>query len=355
MKTLVLDTTELRRDWTFKSMTVQLLGHAVAQTIIDVTVPSPVVEEIVAHHGRACIEALAQFERAAADCRRLGLDVPELAVQTLDYRSFISELWDDLLGISVLPWPTVDHSSLVARATSRRPPFDDKGGGYRDSLVWESALQLARDGRDVVLVSNDKAFSDGDTLAQALAEELVDLPGTVELVRELAPWLVNNLPWASESVGEAVLLARDEIFLNYFFQSDFQSDLEPDAASIGFEHSPLSFGVTGVEWGGSWSRASARHTGAGTSFAEYEIDEVVSVVAEIPDHSKVPSSWKVLGEPHAGFRRVEGEVRMYVTIGVFFGNDSSFDFESQRWRREDGVAPGPGVEPLRTGTPLFEL
>ena len=76
---------------------------------------------------------------------------------------------------SVLPYPDVSHQELTERAIHRRKPFDSKGSGHRDALIWEAVLTLAdKDDDQVVLLSNDGAFNDGKgLLSSELKAELV--------------------------------------------------------------------------------------------------------------------------------------------------------------------------------------
>lgn len=356
VKTLVLDTTELRRDWMFRGMTSQILAHAVSKTINTVAIPAPVLEELVAHHARESAEARARLERTVADNHRLGLATVAADSVVFDYRNFVLERWDERLGFSVLPWPTVEHSALVFRAVNRLAPFDEKGGGYRDALVWASALELAGKGADVVLVSADRAFSDGgDRLAPSLMEEFADLPGSIELVRDLAPWLLSHLPWGAETIAEAVILARDEAFVTYFLESDLQDELSPDAEAVGFDTAPYFFRVAEVDWDGSCDRVSTRPVSDGASIAEYDIGEIVEFVAEVSDRSRIEPGWDTERASSAGRLVVKGRVNLVLRVGVFFENDSTFSFEDLSWRRADGVPPGPGVDAAKPGVPLFDL
>jgi hypothetical protein len=57
VKSLILDATELRKDWLCAGLKFQLLEHMIHQTLIDVYIPAAVLEEVVAHHVRAVEEA----------------------------------------------------------------------------------------------------------------------------------------------------------------------------------------------------------------------------------------------------------------------------------------------------------
>jgi len=340
----------------FRGMTSQILAHAISKTINSVAIPASVLEELVAHHARESIDARAKLERGVADLHRLGVATTVADSTPLDYRAFVQERWDEQLGFSLLPWPKVDHASLVSRAVNRRPPFDDKGGGYRDALVWESALELARKGADVVLVSADRAFSDGEgRLASSLAQEISGLPGSIELVRDLTPWLLAHVPWGAGSIAEAVHLARDEAFVSYFLASDMQGELMPPAEAVGFDTAPYFFRVTEVEWAGNWNRVSTQPVGDGASIGEYHIGEVVDFVAELSDRSRIEPEWQLERGSTFGRVGVKGRVHLILRVAVFFENNSTFTFDDLSWHRADGLPPGPGVDATKPGVPLFEL
>ena len=73
----------------------------------------------------------------------------------------------------ILGYPNTSHEVLVKSATSRRKPFDQDGSGYRDALIWQSVLELAkRVEGPVVLVSNDGDFANRNKLYADLIEDL---------------------------------------------------------------------------------------------------------------------------------------------------------------------------------------
>ncbi|WP_020096901.1 PIN domain-containing protein [Microbacterium sp. 11MF] len=207
----MLNTTELMRDFRLDSICSHLLAFAISTGQLNVCTPVVAIEELVAHHGRQVEEALSDSEKLKAKWRRLGLGNLPVQPTEFDYREYVRSRLDFVLGFRTLPWPRATHAELVHRATNRVPPFDDKGGGYRDSLVWTSTVELASEGIDVVLVSADRAFSNRDDgLSDVRAAEIAVLPGTVELARDLAKWLIANLGWRAESLDDLLQEARDE-------------------------------------------------------------------------------------------------------------------------------------------------
>jgi hypothetical protein len=203
-------------------------------------------------------------------------------------------------------------------------PFDQKGGGYRDSLVWASVLELASDGHDVALVSADLAFADKDgQLHPELAGEVEALSGSVELVRDLSPWLLATLPSGPGGVREAVEVERDKQFTEYYFASDMQEWLTPEAADIGFSHRPLRFEVEESVWDGDIRKVTTSSPGEGALVAEYDLDQIVEFRAFLSEATEVEHDWDVesqLGDEIV----VTGSLSMVVRVAVLFEADMSF-------------------------------
>jgi hypothetical protein len=336
---VVLDTTELRRDWLLVGFRMQLLATRASHSSLTVNVPASVLEELIAHHERESVVAAQGHVKAVQAMSRLGLRGPTEQFVPLDYRAYLVERFDEILGFTTLTWPQVSHETLVGRAVHRVPPFDTKGGGYRDSLVWASVLELATAGSDVVLVSADRGFADPQgELHPDLKAEVDVLAGSVILVQNLSAWLLSTLPQGI-SLIDAVQEARDQEFADYYFQSDMQTELFPSAADIGFSHGPIKFEPDECEWGGGFSKVSAVSVGEGSIVAEYDVDQVVSFLATLPDNARIEPGWEVksrIGDEIT----VRGRTEMVVRLGVLFDADMSFVIDELSWRRADGTSPG---------------
>lgn len=347
MTSVVLDTNELQQDWLCTSLRYQVIRHAEFHPPMQFLVPALVVEELVANHARAVDEALTRHADTQRRLRRLGLDAV-CSSSGFDYRALLLSRFDELLGITVLDWPDTPHDWLVARSTARTPPFDAKGGGYRDSLIWWDVLALARRGKDVALVTHDSVFGRDGVLAEALRAELQALPGDVELVSDLGQWLLGRLPFQTEGLHDAVDVSRDREFEQWYLQSDFQSDLEPTVASLGLPGLPVAVEVDSCEWDGLLGRAGVRQAADGLLVVEYDIGQTVEFVATYPETDDVANLGDVLPGRRFGCVDVRGEVEMIVRVGVMYDTDY-WGVEDLSWRRADGR--GPGVEPPPPGPP----
>lgn len=350
---VVLDTNQLQQDWMGTGFRSMLLANRAAYNFLTVVVPRVVVEELVANHRRALQAATESNLKSARSLARLGHKLPDLTVREFDYREYILERFDEVLGFDVLDWPKVSHQELVARSTNRTPPFNQNGGGYRDSLVWASVLELASAGHPVVLVSADAAFSAQDgQLHHELSAEVEALGVPVTLVSDLTKWLLSLLPNAS-TVIDAIHTVRDEEFSEYYTSSDMSYEIEPTAADIGFDRRPIRFEIDETYLAGDIRRISEAVAGDGATVVEYDIEQVVHFRTVLPDIAVLNDDWEV--ESRVGDElTVTGAVDMVVRIAVLFDSERSFSVEEVRWSRADGTPRGQDVaEPNPLQQKLF--
>lgn len=346
MKTIVLDTNELARDWMLTGLKYQLFDHIHHATWFSVYVPAVVLEELVASHARAVAKVEAATQHLERDRRLVGLSPLAGSGMAWDYRQYVEERFDERLSFTVLPWPQTAHQDLAMRAVNRTPPFNERGTGYRDALVWADVVDLARSGRDVAFVSKDKAFAgDQGELAPALQAEVDPLKGSVELVRDFNSWLIAALPWKSvPDLAAAVNVSRASEFYDWYLKSDFQDDLEPTVEELGFGVSPYKFEIVEVEWDGELVPVEGAHTDDdGLTLVEYELGQSVAFTAEFPEGIESDPNWQVSAADLSRRVEVEGTVNMQLRVAVLYGGDFGFSVEQLSWRRADGVGPGAAV------------
>lgn len=348
MKTVVIDTNELRKEWLLKGLKYQLLEHMqrAGGPWFDVYIPRIVLEELVANHAREVAKVEAAGEQLNRDRRIVGLSAPTSDPLTFDYRAYVEERFLEHLGFTVLPWTEVPHEEVAMRAVNRTPPFNEKGTGYRDALVWTDVVELARRGRDVSLVSMDKAFAgEGDVLAPELQAEVEPLAGSVQLVRDFNRWLITALPWKSVTdLASAVAHSRDAEFYDYYLKSDFQDGLEPTVEELGLRWAPYKFELVDVAWSGDFVPVGGSAMEDGTELVEYELGQTVEFKAEFPEGIAADSGWDISQPDFYGRVQVEGSIEMVLRVAVLFGEDEvGFSIEELSWRRADGGGLGAAV------------
>ena len=135
-----------------------------------VCLPKVALEEIAAKYERELAKNAKDADQSLSRLSRLlgrSLDSPvEEFDSSEETKSFREGLLTQLRIAEslILDYPDTPHETLVRRATSRIRPFDDNGSGYRDSIVWESVLELATQVEgSIVLVTKDKDFREGSS------------------------------------------------------------------------------------------------------------------------------------------------------------------------------------------------
>jgi hypothetical protein len=163
---VVLDANAVLLDWR-PGESWRKLERAAEDGAARLCLPAVVVDEVLAHKRNRFKPEVA---RAIEAVRALAAGEPRA-------------------GYAILPYPAVDHRTVVARALARRRPFDAKGrNGYRDALIWETVLELARglsEGRVLLCTRNSKDFGERGLHAD-LRAEVASLAVPVELLTQVS-------------------------------------------------------------------------------------------------------------------------------------------------------------------------
>lgn len=174
---VVLDSTALIADFSMKSSPMRSLLEASKNKVISVVVPELVLLEVV-HKWTWKLEELAQKARGISkDARLLGLSVDSSVVPSDATEKYEEELRSTLAehSISIRNFPPVSHEYLVRKAIERRAPFNEKGTGYRDALIWETVKELLRTtSGSVVFVTNNSSDFGSSERDENIKQELVD-------------------------------------------------------------------------------------------------------------------------------------------------------------------------------------
>lgn len=200
MLAVVCDTNVLREQLTGASGPWQALLERSRLSTLKLVVPELVWLELEQLTRERVAEAYVKWRRGTDDLRRLGAGPPEWPANDEDRHRAALDAVGAVRGAftasgGVTPGlPDVPHLAVVRRALARQRPFDAAGkDGYRDALLWETVLALARGGQRVILVSADaRAFASGKGESLKLHPDLAheagvttDGAGTVELAGSL--------------------------------------------------------------------------------------------------------------------------------------------------------------------------
>ncbi len=220
MDVVIVDANALVGDFWMESAAWKVLLHSQDDLNARVYIPESVITEVTEryrHRVTETVRSLASAERSLIDLdppwenHREHIDPDEVAGR------FRMSLEARFVG-RILSTDTTDIGEWVRRAAAREAPFDDKGSGFRDAIVWRTVLdQVEAHGAHskVVLITADGVFYDGksDQLAARLKEDVdsVDAEADFAIYRRVEDYVTANIAKDAELHARfADHLRRDE-------------------------------------------------------------------------------------------------------------------------------------------------
>lgn len=178
---LVLDTNILVPETALGSRKLDLLLDFSRRTESTVLIPDVVLEEMEAFITREAEKHVAASANATLFLSRTTgkpLQPVMLPAPTEAAAAYLEQVRTKLrlLDAQILRRKPTYLDQLVHRATRRKKPFNDSGGGFRDGIIWLEVLDIRFLGKgDEVKVcfisKNTKDFGDNDNLHAELREE----------------------------------------------------------------------------------------------------------------------------------------------------------------------------------------
>jgi hypothetical protein len=143
---------------------------------ITVAIPEVALDEAIHDFCEQAKKTHGEIQRHLKTLTRLGLEA-EVRMQSLEdlCAAYEGELkrWLRKNQVKVLDYPTIGHREIARMAIDKRRPFDERGRGYRDMLIWLGVVDLVTTS-DVWFVSDDNDFrtQDSEQLAPVLVEDI---------------------------------------------------------------------------------------------------------------------------------------------------------------------------------------
>lgn len=178
---VVLDTSIFCRDFLLRGKAFRIFLESLKCVPAKLCIPEVVLDEVIAKYQEALKERTEAAETARNRLNSLLLDSPladepscDHVVAVRDYETYFKEKLKEAEA-KILPYPDEPHKKIVQQALHRRKPFNRKGQGYRDYLIWvtlRTEMYYAPEETVVLVTGNTRDFCDGAHLAQSLAEEV---------------------------------------------------------------------------------------------------------------------------------------------------------------------------------------
>jgi predicted nucleic acid-binding protein len=180
MMLVVLDTNIIVGDFHLSGTAARVFLQQLPRSSHALHMPQIVIDEVVNKYRSEWEQLRRNTEKPRKEtAKRVQLPIePMITPAQVDQRvdEYRTELRNRLASVSatVVPYPKTPHDKLARREMERKRPFSETGAGYRDSLIWETVLEIL-DGTEqvVALITADKDFADKN--GQLYPELLDDL------------------------------------------------------------------------------------------------------------------------------------------------------------------------------------
>lgn len=187
---IVIDTNAFYEDLRLKK-SFDLLFRNIENIHFSLRTPELVVQEVVNIYREQRQSHLSKMPSHAKELKLLtSLDIniaiqeENLANDLLEYEGYLRGKL--LSNGEIVPLPNVTVQSIIDRDLARRRPFKENGVGFRDTLIWETILELViRQEYDglVFITNNTKDFVEGRGLHSDLIEDLESKGANLDSIR----------------------------------------------------------------------------------------------------------------------------------------------------------------------------
>lgn len=161
---IIMDTNTFYNNWHLRGPSMFLIEQYISIGKAKLFLPKIVVQEVKNLYRREIEKAVSHVHQINRLTSGIGLTVDPLSVSYVAAKySAVLDSRLESLGVEIVDYSQIPHDRVVERALSRRRPFRESDKGYRDTLVWESLLQIAGELGDTLYFISENAadFADG--------------------------------------------------------------------------------------------------------------------------------------------------------------------------------------------------
>jgi hypothetical protein len=209
---VVIDTNIFFEDFRIKK-SLDLLFKNIENVHFSLRIPEIVVKETVNKYKekrQVLLSKLASSSKELKSLTSLEFNVDtvqeNLAKDLQEYEHYLREKITS--NGEIVPLPNISIQDLIERDLGRRKPFKEHGVGFRDTLIWETILNLTtREGCEgiIFITKNTEDFSDNNNLHPDLIQDLNRIgvnPNIVRLFVSVETFIESIVLPALNDIGE---------------------------------------------------------------------------------------------------------------------------------------------------------
>jgi len=199
---IVLDTNIIRKDFLMNSEEFNVLFDYLKKTDSKIKMPEVVYKEALALYERNLISRYNKYISRKNNLNSI-LIKESIGDYKLDADKKISEYnahLDKRIGLSkynkIVPLKNEHFKDVVERAINRIKPCSEGGRGFRDSLIWLSVLDIAKETEEKIIIfisNNTKDFaSDDNALHEHLRKEAENNKVSIKYYSSIAEFIKDH-------------------------------------------------------------------------------------------------------------------------------------------------------------------
>ena len=313
---VVFDTNILCADFHLKGNDFRVFFEGMPRVGIQIYIPKVVIDEItnkywqkLARIAKDSLGVCQKWQKATGTPILPPISFESANVEACKYKEYLLKTFD-VAEATILPYPNTSHEVISQRAIEHRKPFKENGGGYRDTLIWESILSFFNNDSSPIcfVTNNSKDFGGGPNVHRDLLQDLdrlkikhedVKIFNTLkDLNKEL---IIPNLEHLKEMIKK---FENDEVS-KFSLQTWVENDLWDILEKEGF-----GWSLVGLE----------ELEGTNVVSEVIAIDDIYSI--EINDIRRLPSGNLLI----AAIAKVAVSVYVMAEIEDFYNNEDVRNF-----------------------------
>lgn len=160
---VVLDTNQIYDNFFMDTPRFQLMLSSMETLNYKLIVPQIVFDEIIYKYKEKLENTFNAFNSQATELKKLVIEEKFSCPAEFDAIKH-EKAYKDFLLVKIrkygelMPYPAVSHEDLARKAMAKSKPFNNKGAGYRDALIWESVKSIANvEMKTVAFITNNSA------------------------------------------------------------------------------------------------------------------------------------------------------------------------------------------------------
>jgi predicted nucleic acid-binding protein len=189
---IVLDTNIIEREgYFFNSHRFEAILDYLAKTNSKLYVSEIVKGELISHYRSEVTKHSQDLKKVNKRIYKKPLKVEtDIDSLVISYQDFIKNFLNSKICAELTATTALKLEKVIQRAIDKKSPFDEKGRGFKDTIIWLEFLALVkRSSTPICLITGDKYFGNDDRLLPDLEKEVKEYGKKYYYFNELGKFL----------------------------------------------------------------------------------------------------------------------------------------------------------------------